>query len=206
MTPALRVRVLLRRFARRWPRLNAVARALCYFVTTFAAALGFIAAAQWTGQDPYAFAVGVSGLFALACAVLAIQNMRYRWLRRAARKIKAANEALIDRNWELQEAEERAQHLFEAQGDYVVRRDGEGKILFVNDAFCQLAGAARDQLLGSDFRLTAAEQGPAAVQADGTRTHDQTDRKPARCALDRLARKPDPPRCGCAGRAAMRRP
>jgi PAS domain S-box-containing protein len=178
MTPALRVRVLLRRFARKWPRLNATARALFYFAITFAAAFGFISAAQWTDQDPYAFAVAVSGLFALACAVLAIQNMRYRWLRQAARKIKAANEALIDRNWELQEAEERAQHLFEAQGDYVVRRDGEGKILFVNDAFCQLAGTAREQLLGSDFKLTAAEQGPATVQADGTRTHDQRIESP----------------------------
>ena len=129
MTPALRVRVLLRRFARRWPRLNAVLRALLYFAVAFAAAFGFISTAQWTDQDPHAFALGVSGLFALACAVLAIQNMRYRWLRQAARKIRSANEALIDRNWELQEAEERAQHLFEAQGDYVVRRNSDGLIL-----------------------------------------------------------------------------
>jgi signal transduction histidine kinase/DNA-binding response OmpR family regulator len=173
MTPASRVRLLLRRFARRHPRVNAILRVLFTFAIAFGTAFGFIATASWSGHDAYAFAFGVSGLFALACTVLAIQNMRLRWLRQTARKIKAQNEALIDRNWELQEAEERAQHLFEAQGDYVVRRSSGGNIVFVNDAFCRLARVEREQLLGSDFTLAAVEQGSVTVQTDGTRTHDQ---------------------------------
>ena len=32
------------------------------------------------------------------------------------------NEALVDRNWELQEAEQRARSLFESQGDLIVLR------------------------------------------------------------------------------------
>ena len=34
-------------------------------------------------------------------------------------------EDLNDRNWELKEAEERAKSFLEAQGDVIVRRDGE---------------------------------------------------------------------------------
>jgi PAS domain S-box-containing protein len=173
MTPAVRMRLLLRRFARWYPRASAILRAALTFAIVFSIAFGAIAAGSWTGHDAHGFALGVSALFALACAVLSIQNMRYRWLRRAAQKIKVQNETLIDRNWELHEAEERAQQLFEAQGDYVVRRNSDGLIIFVNDAFCRLAGVAREDLVGSDFVLPAAEQGPSTIQPDGARTHDQ---------------------------------
>ena len=58
------------------------------------------------------------------------------------RKIALHNEALADRNWELQEAEQRARSLFESQGDLIVLRDADGRITFVNDAYCELARAA----------------------------------------------------------------
>ena len=99
--------------------------------------------------------------------------MRYRWLRRQVRKIAAKNEALADRNWELKDSEERARHLFETQGDFVVRRDSDDRITFVNDAWCELAGRPRERLIGSDFQLEALEQGPTSMDADGTRAHDQ---------------------------------
>ena len=56
--------------------------------------------------------------------------------------LRAEVEALSDRQWELREAEERMKSLLEAQGDLIVRRDGEGRIAYANDAFCALAGAA----------------------------------------------------------------
>ena len=173
MTPALQVRLLLRRFARTYPRLNWTIRALFFFWIAFSVAFGFITGARSPDYNPHAFAIGISFLFALACTALAVQNMRYRWLRRQVRKIKAHNEALADRNWELQEAEERARHLFEAQGDYVVRRDSDGRILFVNDAYCELAGREREQLLGTSFQPEAIEQGATATQGDGTWMCDQ---------------------------------
>jgi signal transduction histidine kinase/CheY-like chemotaxis protein len=173
MTPALHMRLLLRRFARRYPRVSTTVRALFYFSIAFAVAFGFIQGARSPDYDPHAFAVGISLLFAAACTALAVQNMRYRWLRRQVRKITAHSDALADRNWELQEAAERATHLFEAQGDYVLRRNSEGRISFVNDAYCRLAGAERAALVGSAFKLQTIEQGPAATLADGTRTHDQ---------------------------------
>ena len=110
----------------------------------------------------------MSFLFAVACTALAVQNMRFRWLRRQVRKIQAQNEALADRNWELKDAEERARHLFEAQGDFVVRRDSDGTITFVNDAYCQLAGRAREQLVGSQL---PARGGRAGSDGDGSRRH-----------------------------------
>ena len=54
-----------------------------------------------------------------------------------------------------------------------MRRDGEGRITFVNDAFCALAGAPREALAGSTFALEVIEQGDTALKPDGTRVHDQ---------------------------------
>jgi PAS domain S-box-containing protein len=165
--------LLLRRFARNHPRLNSIVRAFFYFSIAFGSAFGFVTGSRSQDYNPHAFAIGVSFLFALACTALAIQSMRFRWLRRQVRKIAARNEALADRNWELKDAEERARRLFEAQGDLVVRRDSEGRITFANDAYCQLAGLSREQLLGSDFQLKTIEQSASTREADGTRVHDQ---------------------------------
>ncbi len=80
---------------------------------------------------------------------------------------------LADRNWELREAEERARGLIEAQGDLIVRRDSAGRITYVNDAFCTLAGKGRPSLIGQPLGLPVREQGEVTVLADGTRVHDQ---------------------------------
>ena len=69
--------------------------------------------------------------------------MRLRLLRQKLRKVALHNEALADRNWELQEAEQRARSLFESQGDLIVLRDAEGRITFANDAYCELAEQPR---------------------------------------------------------------
>ena len=61
------------------------------------------------------------------------------------RKMALHNEALVDRNWELQEAEQRARSLFESQGDLIVLRAGDGRITFANDAYCELAELPRLQ-------------------------------------------------------------
>jgi PAS domain-containing protein len=202
MTPGHHVKSLLRRFARRHPRLNSAIRAFFFFSIAFGAAFGFISGARSGDYNPHTFAVGISFLFAVACTALAVQNMRYRWLRRQVRKIAAKNETLADRNWELKDAEERARHLFEAQGDFVVRRTAEGRITFANDAYCQLAGLPREQ-------RRPARCGRAGVDGDGDgrNAHSRPeDRGQARPALDRLAREHGSSRRQFAGGAAMRRP
>ncbi len=83
------------------------------------------------------------------------------------------NEALADRNWELQEAEQRARSLFESQSDLIVLRDADGTITFVNDAYCDLAGRPRGELIGSHFAFEVLEQGEIALEPSGTRAYDQ---------------------------------
>jgi PAS domain S-box-containing protein len=100
-------------------------------------------------------------------------SLRLRWMRKKLRKIALHSEALADRNWELQEAEQRARSLFESQGDLIVLRDAEGVITFVNDAYCVLARQPRSALVGSRFTFTVLEQGETALQPDGIRIHDQ---------------------------------
>ena len=100
--------------------------------------------------------------------------MRLRLVRKKMRKIALHNEALADRNWELQEAEERARSLFESQGDLIVLRDADGCITFVNDAYCELAQQPRGALIGSRFHASpCSSRARRAIESNGTRIHDQ---------------------------------
>ncbi len=128
-------------------------------------------------------------------------------MRRKLRKIALHNEALADRNWELKEAEERARSLFESQGDLIVLRDADGRITFVNDAYCELAAAAAQR--ADRQPLHARPCSSRATPRLETERHADSrpeDRNRARTAMDRLARGPGSLRCRPARRTAMRRP
>jgi PAS domain S-box-containing protein len=170
-----RIKLGFRRFGRRHPVLTFTIRSFMIFSAAFGGAYGFIAGSRSpnSGYDPNAFAIGASFLFAIACVALATLSIRLRWMRRRLRKVALHNEALADRNWELQEAEQRARSLFESQGDLIILRDGEGCITFVNDAYCELVARPRAALIGSRFAPTILEQGDTAIEANGTRIHDQ---------------------------------
>jgi PAS domain S-box-containing protein len=175
MGRVFRIKLRLRRFTRRHPWFVFAVRSFMIFSAAFGGAYGFIAGSrsEHSGYDPNAFAIGASFLFALACVALATLSFRLRWMRQKLRKIALHNEALADRNWELQEAEQRARSLFESQGDLIVLRDSEGCITFVNDAYCELARQPRSALIGSRFNLEVLEQGDTALEQNGTRMHDQ---------------------------------
>jgi PAS domain S-box-containing protein len=123
--------------------------------------------------DPALFAVGIGGLFSMLCGVMLMVMSRNSRLRVELRRAKARCEALADHTWELKEAEARATSLLESQGDVIVRRDSEGRVTYVNDAYCTLAGAAREALLGSYHRLQTLEQGATNLLPDGARMYDQ---------------------------------
>ena len=162
-----RIKLRIRRFARRYPWLVFAIRSFMIFSATFGGAYGFISGSRSenSGYDPNAFAIGASFMFAVACVALATLSMRLRWMHKKVRKISLHNEALADRNWELQEAEQRARSLFESQGDLIVLRDAEGRITFVNDAYCELAGQPRRALIGGRFHFTVIEQGYTALES-----------------------------------------
>ncbi len=170
-----RIKLSIRRFARRHPWLTFTVRSFMIFSAAFGGAYGFISGSrvEGSGYDPHAFAIGASFLFALACVALATLSFRLRWVRQTMRKMALHNEALVDRNWELQEAEQRARSLFESQGDLIVLRAGDGRITFANDAYCELAELPREKLIGSRFALNVLEQGGTAIETNGTRIHDQ---------------------------------
>jgi PAS domain S-box-containing protein len=175
MGRVFRIKIRLRRFTRRYPWLTFAVRSFTIFSAAFGGAYGFISGSRskGSGYDPYAFAIGASFLFALACVALATLSIRLRWMRKKLGKIALHNETLADRNWELKESEERARSLFESQGDLIVLRDANGAITFVNDAYCELAQQPRSALVGSPFTLTVLEQGSIALERNGTRIHDQ---------------------------------
>src|SRR5436309_6619676 len=160
-----RIKLHLRRFGRRHPWLSFIVRSFIIFSAAFGGVYGFIRGSQSeiSAYDPHSFAIGVSFLFAIACVALATLSVRLRLMRRKLRKIALHNEAMADRNWELQEAEERARSLFESQGDLIVLRDGDGRITFVNDAYCELAQKPSNALIGSSFQFTVLEQGESAI-------------------------------------------
>jgi PAS domain S-box-containing protein len=168
-----RIKLGLRHFARRYPKLTFAVRSFMLFSAAFGGAYGFIAGSRTDDYNPHLFAVGASLLFAVACVALAFLSFRLRWIRRKLRKIALHSEALADRNWELQEAEQRARSLFESQGDLIVLRGADGCITFVNDAYCELAKRPRSALIGSRFALEVLEQGDTTLGPDGTRIHDQ---------------------------------
>jgi PAS domain S-box-containing protein len=171
----VRIKLHLRRFSRRHSWIILSVRSFVIFSAAFGGAYGFIAGSrsEHSGYDPNNFAIGASFLFAIACLALATVSMRLRFLRKKMRKIALHNEALADRNWELQEAEQRSRSLFESQGDLIVLRDAEDRITFVNDAYCELARRPQAELIGSGFQFTVLEQGESALESNGTRIHDQ---------------------------------
>ena len=173
MKQRLRIKARMRRLARRYPRIAFTIRSFTIFSAAFGGAYGFISGSRHSGYDPNAFAIGTSFLFAMACVALATLSMRMRFMRRRLRKVLLHNEALVDRNWELKEAEERTRNLFESQGDLILLRDAEGRITFANEAYCELAGQPRDRLIGSDSALTVLQQGEVALNGNGTRIYDQ---------------------------------
>src|SRR3954454_19807002 len=175
MGRTLRIKMRIRRFSRRHPWLIFTVRSFMIFSAAYGGAYGFISGsrAESSGYDAHAFAIGASFLFAIACVALATLSIRLRLLRRKLRKIAMHNEAMADRNWELQEAESRARSLFESQGDLIVLRDAEGRITFANDAYCELAHTPREKLIGSAATLDVIEQGDTALEPSGTRVHDQ---------------------------------
>ena len=161
--------ILTRRF------LLLVVRALAITSMAFAVAFGFLSGATAPGAhyDPNSFAIGVAALFGASCGAMGILLSRIRQMKAELRGLEARLDEAEDRHWEFREAQERAKSFFEAQGDVIVRRDGNGAITYVNDTFCALASRAREDLLGTSFALPVEEQGKTTILADGTRVHDQ---------------------------------
>ena len=155
--------------------LSLAVRSVAIASMSFAAAFGFLSGATSPGAhyDPHTFAIGVSALFGAACGGIGILISRIRQMKIELRDMETRLDEAADRNWEISEAQERTKSFFETQGDVIVRRGSAGVITYANDAFCALAGRAREAILATAFALPVEEQGETTSLADGTRIYDQ---------------------------------
>ncbi|HEU5275747.1 MAG TPA: ATP-binding protein [Xanthobacteraceae bacterium] len=162
------------RLAGRWQRLARllpIAIAIAIGLAALAAVSIDRIAATSLPVDPTTMLL--TALLAAACGALGCIVGRNRALEAEIERLEAQVEDLSDRAWAIKEAEERAKSFLEAQGDVIVRRDGDGAVTYANDAFCTLAGSEREALVGSRFELPVVAQGEIALGPDGTRMHDQ---------------------------------
>jgi PAS domain-containing protein len=62
---------------------------------------------------------------------------------RVGERLERGLEELKDIQWEIRENEARYRVLLDSQADVILRRDGEGRLTFVNQAFCRVFGLQR---------------------------------------------------------------
>ena len=104
----------------------------------------------------------MSFLFAVACTALAMQNMRFRWLRRM-RKIAMQNEALADRNWELKDAEERARTCSKRRATSSSAATATAHHVRQR-RLLPARRPPREELVGSSFQLDGASRATTAME------------------------------------------
>jgi PAS domain S-box-containing protein len=73
-------------------------------------------------------------------------------LRPEFERLERGLEALKDIQWEIRENEARYRDLLDNQADVILRRDAQGQLTFVNQAFCRTFGLDRSGVLGHVFQ------------------------------------------------------
>lgn len=81
------------------------------------------------------------------------------YLSELAEQLESGIETLKDVHWEFRENEERYRDLLDNQQDVIIRRNGQGKLTFVNDAFGRTFNLNNLEVLGQPFK-------PAVISGD----------------------------------------
>ena len=79
---------------------------------------------------------------------LAVELQRFKAI---GDRLERGLEALKDIQWEVRENEARYRDLLDNQADLILRRDAQGCLTFVNQAFCRVFGVDRNSVLGRPF-------------------------------------------------------
>jgi two-component system, sensor histidine kinase and response regulator len=82
-------------------------------------------------------------------------------------------EDLKDLQWQIRENETRYRDLLDNQADVILRRDAEGRLTFVNQAFCRVFGHERAAVLGQPFRPRVSSGDKASPLAPGAAIRHQ---------------------------------
>ncbi len=95
-------------------------------------------------------------------------------------------EQLEDMRWALKDTETRLREILDAQDEIILRHDPDGRVMFVNSAFCRKFGVARDDVIGDVFRPDIVPQYPSVPMGEAAqdasseqmeRIHDATYEK-----------------------------
>src|SRR4029077_13220701 len=70
---------------------------------------------------------------------------------RIGERLERGLEELKDIQWQIRENESRYRDLLDNQADVILRRDAQGRLTFVNRAFCGVFGLEREEVLGRTF-------------------------------------------------------
>ncbi len=71
-------------------------------------------------------------------------------------------ESLKDMQWQLRDNETRYRDLLDSQQDVILRRNAEGRLIFVNRSFCRVFGVESSDVLGTQFQPRRLESPPGA--------------------------------------------
>jgi PAS domain S-box-containing protein len=71
---------------------------------------------------------------------------------RVGQSLEQRLEELKDLQWQIRENEARYRDLLDNQADVILRHDAQGRLTFVNQAFCRVFGRDRATVLGQPFR------------------------------------------------------
>ena len=122
-------------------------------------------------------------LVALGAAVLLLDTLHFgrkptplpvrpsddlKQIDRLGDRLERGIESLKDMQWELRENEARYRDLLDSQQDVILRRNSDGRLIFVNRAFCRVFDVEAKQVLGRAFRAHKIEgDDPPTLLADG---------------------------------------
>ncbi len=161
---------------------------LVSLVTAMAAAGAAIVllAVRYAQGEPMTEDSLIAGTLALAAAgALAAMALERRIRRRETetqttglKRIAEVQKRTVERlqliNVDLKENEQRYKGLVDAQGDAILRRWPDGRLTFVNDAFCAVFGVKRDEVIGSAFTPRFHPKDPPPMLHDFQQNGDKT--------------------------------
>lgn len=134
---------------------------------------------ELTSDPILMMALGLGGIFAI---ILVLQDAVLRHkaldeqnagLKRFADVQKRTVERLQLINVELKENEQRYKGLVDAQGDAILRKWPDGRLTFVNDAFCATFGQRREDLVGNVFTPAHHPEDPPPQMNDYAESGDR---------------------------------
>ena len=135
-------------------------------------AVRYVQGADLTPDPVLSVALAVAATGAILATLLEQRRRRREadeqtaGLKRIAEVQKRTVERLQMINVDLKENEQRYRGLVDAQGDAILRRWPDGRLTFVNDAFCTLFGVRRDDVIGRAFAPTFHPNDPPPMLHD----------------------------------------